>query len=614
MTTAVTVPYMILTEPERSDLLFISSDAFKYWNDPIQSQRIGEKAPRSFDNIGAVQNIIEKINLENESEAAITVDRRSGKTATITISGTSTTVVNNRAKILKKYYKIGIDHVGIDTFLFLDTSSNVRQHVAEQLNAIASYSSTAIFISKVLDSSLRPQNPTPLEIEDIWKPYHVLIYGDLDSISFAKIRISIMIDDLNGLFVDRMAVPLSLHPLLSGRDNFTLSDITQKTRTKIYTPSTFPCVHASMDEDHARRDYNELYIVGDERDVDAVREMIADLLSKIPIFTKDFVVQFAKIDYLLLHMLDKLEELSRHNGVFIQFPSLGGARSLIRVQCTSKIFVEETIKSVAKMTCDVYSAGYWIHEDRTDENGFLIQPPGSPPLGAIREALERISSSTGADISFLKCTFELSGNAEATKASIPQIRGLPFWQTDAHQVRFRVELSVEQSSFISGKKNGKINRIMNTSHAWVKFEPFSEYNFFVDLVSSNYSSALYGIQLLEEELPAEISFYIPEMYHRSMIGAKGEQIQRLMKKYNVFVKFSSNSQDASSSQPKIDNVVVRCPAKNGDSLEPAKREIFDLMHHIEAQQNTHHGHSGHGHSHSSSTSSSAPFYSTGSRR
>lgn len=186
----------------------------------------------------------------------------------------------------------------------------------------------------------------------------------------------------------------------------------------------------------------------------------------------------------------------------------------------------------------------------------------------------------------MKGIFEVLGEAEPAKSAISQIRGLPFWPNEEHQVRFRLELSVDQREFIAGKKNGKINRIMSTALAWIKFVPFTEYNFFVDLVVPNYSGALYGMQLLEEELPAEISFYVPETYHRSIIGPSGQQIQQLMRKYNVFVKFSNAYEQPSIAQgddptlsesSRIDNVVVRCPAKNKDSLEPAKEEIFELL-------------------------------------
>ncbi|KAK9452418.1 uncharacterized protein V1518DRAFT_411179 [Limtongia smithiae] len=620
MTTAFSLPYMVLVEPDAADVVFRSKNACALWNDPTTQQQQGLTAPRSFDNIGAIQRTIAEIATEGFVTATATVEPRTARAITVTLSGTSSAVLTDRSRVLRQYYEIGVDHVGIDTFQLLDAHGELLAPIAAQLDAIAEYTSVTIFVTKVLDPALRPQNPGPIELEDIWKPYHILAYGDLDSIAFAKTRLALLIDDLNGLHIDRMLVPLSLHTLLAGRDQISFQKVTQDTNTKLYTPTLFPCVHSSLDENHARRDYDEIYIAGLEADVDRARDAIEELKRKVPVYSKDFVVPFAKIDYLLLHALDKLEDFSRRNGAFIQFPYLGAARSIVRVQCSSHIFVENTIRAVAKLICDIYSAGYWIHEGRADNDGFLIQPKTLPPTAEMRTSLERIASTSGTDVSFLRGTFDVLGDTEATKSAVSQIRGLPFWPSEHHQVRFRLELSVDQREFIAGKKNGKLNRIMSTAHVWIKFEPFTEYNFFVDLVASNYAAALYGMQLLEEELPAEISFYIPEVYHRNIIGPSGQQIQALMRKYNVFVKFSNAYEQATdvvvangggSVATMVDNVVVRCPSKNKENLEPAKKEILEVVRYLEhgmgvpgsgqppqqlpqaMQSHNHHSHPGH---------------------
>ncbi|KAK9477130.1 hypothetical protein V1514DRAFT_348400 [Lipomyces japonicus] len=607
MTTSFTVPYLLLLEPEPADVIFASKDAFALWNNPFKSS--DDSPVKSFDNIPSITREINVINSEDvDVRSSVNVDKRSAKLATITISGSSTAVLDTRSRILRKYYEIGIDHVGVDTLQLLDQDGQVKQSAADKLQAIATYTSTSIFITKVLDSSLRPSNPTPMEADDMWKPYHILTYGDLDSIAFAKTRIGLLIDDLNGNFIDRMAVPLSLHPLLAGRENSNFSKVALDSRTKIYTPALFPSIHGSMDENHARRNYDELFISGDNAaDIDKAKSLIEDLIQRIPVFCKDFVVPFAKIDYILLNHLNVLEDLSRQNGAFIQFPSLGAARSLIRIQCPSHIFVEKTIRAVARLVCDVYSVGYWIHEGQTDDDGYLLQPTEVPALDTLRDAISRIAASTGADISFLKCTFDITGPSEAAKNAVSQVRGLPFWASADHQVRFRIELSVDQREFIAGKKNGKINRIMSNAHVWIKFEPFTEYNFFVDLVAPSYTSALFGAQLLEDELPAELSFYIPEPFHRSIIGVGGQQIQSLMRKYNVFVKFSNAFEQVSDvgTMSRTDNVVVRCPSKNKENLAPVKKDIEDMVVQLEKQGSSQsHGHHQPHHHHSSTQ----PYY------
>ncbi|KAK9472506.1 uncharacterized protein V1510DRAFT_430235 [Dipodascopsis tothii] len=585
MTVSFSMPYTCVVEPEPADTLYSSKTGYEHWTAGGKGAQAPYGGAPTLDNFAGVRAAVDAANGGGEVEAGVVVNRRGTPNITVTLSGPAPAVLAERAKVLKRYYMIGCKHAGIDTFQLLDTQGEVKAKIKQQLDKIAEYSSATIFVTKVLDASLRPKAPSQAELEDMWKPYHILVYGDLDSIEIAKLRVYLLLDDLARCVIDRFELPLSLQPLIAGRDHGNFKKIADETETKIYVPNLFPGVHAPLDKNHAPRNYNEIFISGRDYQVELAKGMIDELVAKIPVFIKDCVVAFAKIDFLLVHQLERLKDLCLRHGTFIQFPFLGSARSIIRVQSSSHIFVEKTIRAVMQLSCEVYSVSYWIHEDKADAKGFLVQPSAVPPLAPLREALERISANSGADVSFLKCTFELSGTPDATKSAVSQIRGLPFWPNNAHQIRFRVELSIDQREFIAGKKNGKIHRIMNSASVWLRFAPFSEYNFFVDLTSPNYASALSGIQLLEDELPAEISFYIPEAYHRQIIGQGGQQIQTLMRKHNVFVKFSNAYERVSTggSLSRVDNVVVRCPAKNADSLEPAKREIIALV----AQQEQH---------------------------
>lgn len=99
---------------------------------------------------------------------------------------------------------------------------------------------------------------------------------------------------------------------------------------------------------------------------------------------------------------------------------------------------------------------------------------------------------------------------------------------------------------------------MKGSNVKIKFETFNDYNFLIDL-SGTASAALAGLPLLQEELPAEMSFHIPEPYHKRIIGVGGKNIQRIMKKYGVYVKFSNAEEFASLGgyADNHDNVIAR---------------------------------------------------------
>jgi len=99
------------------------------------------------------------------------------------------------------------------------------------------------------------------------------------------------------------------------------------------------------------------------------------------------------------------------------------------------------------------------------------------------------------------------------------------------------------------------------------------------------SNLLQAKQLIEGELPAELQFHVPETHHKRMIGHGGKTIQRIMKKYGVYVKFMSDSEASAlncledphtepTATPNIANVVVRTPAKNQAALHGIRDEIL----------------------------------------
>lgn len=119
---------------------------------------------------------------------------------------------------------------------------------------------------------------------------------------------------------------------------------------------------------------------------------------------------------------------------------------------------------------------------------------------------------------------------------------------------------------------------MQTSNVKIKFETFNDHNFLID-ISSNDAGALQGLGLLQEELPAEISFHVPEAYHKRIIGVGGKSIQRIMKKWAVYVKFSNAEEFAALGGyiDNEDNVVARTPAKNAINLENLKAAVMEMV-------------------------------------
>lgn len=86
-----------------------------------------------------------------------------------------------------------------------------------------------------------------------------------------------------------------------------------------------------------------------------------------------------------------------------------------------------------------------------------------PPAQELRTILGDICSGSDADISLDKMTFTLTGSDDAVKEAMNVLSTIPFISNTQHQIRVKIELANEHKEFVSGKKNGKINKIMTQS-------------------------------------------------------------------------------------------------------------------------------------------------------
>ena len=87
----------------------------------------------------------------------------------------------------------------------------------------------------------------------------------------------------------------------------------------------------------------------------------------------------------------------------------------------------------------------------------------APSAADIRVMLSDICTNSGADLSFDKFTFSINGSDDGVKAAMMVIYQIPFVKRTPYQMRVKIELANEHKEFVSGKKNGKINKIMGQS-------------------------------------------------------------------------------------------------------------------------------------------------------
>ncbi|CAN6674611.1 hypothetical protein TRVA0_058S00254 [Trichomonascus vanleenenianus] len=551
------------------------------------------------DCLPALRKVVASINDDEVSRhvsARLNEERIMEHTLTVTLAGPPEEVTVDRTSVLRAFFEVARRSIAVDgTTVFEDVSSNRQQlnsRLCLGLDEIAEYCNVAVAVTDFVDKLPSPgigyQDPSVVREDRVSSlaqtksssPCYILIYGDQDAIALADTRVRILLDDLSGRFVDSMPLDLSLQPLVCGPKKGNLKNVESQTDTVIYMPEWTPELFASQmaeSDPQPPRNWNEIFISGqNSANVIVAKAMLKDILRRTKPILKDCVISYAKIDLLSLRSQNKIKDIMAKYGSFIQLPYLGAARSLVRVQGVTGLSVEKTIAELMALSTDFYQSSYWIHTGQPQEGGVLTQPMIDTDL----EFLDKITAASGATIYCADNTsFDIVGFRSDTKRATSMIKSLPIWGNYQHQVRFRLELSIDQREFIAGKKNGKIIRIMNNANVWIKFLPFNEYNFYINLTADDYTAAAAGIQLLEDELPSEMSFYIPETYHKQVIGAGGSTIQSIMRKYNVFIKFS-NGYDLHPngfSHIRPDNVLVRCPTKNAKNIPSAKQELLETV-------------------------------------
>ncbi|KAK8850505.1 hypothetical protein IAR55_004423 [Kwoniella newhampshirensis] len=321
---------------------------------------------------------------------------------------------------------------------------------------------------------------------------------------------------------------------------------------------------------------NQIWITGEFFGVQRARDMLLNVAvqkSKL-VISRDTAILPRKLDWLLTERLEEVKSIMHDNGTYIQVPSVGSQASLITVFGDHRVNIERTIRSVMALACQYYVASFWLLPISFD----VLMPQASLNPAQMQPVLKRIAHATGAEVVFKSNCFEMHGLEQEVRAAVMMVLELEAIHNFHHEIRFQIELANEHREFISGKKNGKINKIMKMAGVKIKFETFNDYNFLMD-VSGSDLGALQGLSMLQEELPAEVSFHVPESYHKRIIGVGGKNIQRIMKLYGVYVKFSNAEEFAALGGylDNEDNVVARTPAKNAINLDSLKQSVMELV-------------------------------------
>ncbi|KAJ9301940.1 hypothetical protein DTO271G3_806 [Paecilomyces variotii] len=591
-----------LAGPDVEDVIHASPGALQRWTFPEGTPEGTpiHQLPVHASNVDALRRLCRQISessggrleatvTSSEPKTVSTLQRRPcGLVTNVCITGDRDTVYKMRAKILNETpISLRCATVDVDMHLIMDASTKgIRTSVLEHLDTLAAYTGADIFLlsPKLLDadsaivSSYGYTTDSGLE-----NRFRVAIYGDMESSEHAKTRLLIMIDQILKRHVDAMKLELTMHTLVCGRTRKNIKLIEAATNTAIYFPPPFPRIFGYTPPGANRRSEDEVYITGESQEnIARAKQKLRELIMGVKIYVKDVMVSSSKIDQILLDRLDKVRKVMEMNGSYVLFPQLGSQRGLVRIQGTEVLHVERTVREIMALAGQFYSASWWIIMPDPVHGGMRAPSPAD-----VRIMLSDICTNSGADVSFDNLTFTINGSDDAVKAAMMVIHQIPFVKRSPYQMRVKIELANEHKEFVSGKKNGKINKIMGQSNVQIIFDGFNEYNFYIDVCGTQYEATKNGLDLVEQEMPASISFHVPDQYHKRIIGIGGQHIQRIMKKYSVFVKFS-NAMDRGGvgkedDDIKVDNVICRTPARNAQSLDLVKQEIMDMVEKVDAE-------------------------------
>jgi transcription antitermination factor NusA-like protein len=152
-------------------------------------------------------------------------------------------------------------------------------------------------------------------------------------------------------------------------------------------------------------------------------------------------------------------------------------------------------------------------------------------------------------------------------------------------IEAEMDIEMETAEFLCGKKNGKITKIMKDIHCTIAIHRRSD--------SARAHLNIFGrsktfkavLEMVENEFPEELTFFIDERHHKRIIGYGGKNIQKIMKKHGVYIKFMSEREREKAGYE--DNVIIKTPRKNSVNLERMKEDVVSLIGEIQVSEDIH---------------------------
>ncbi|ODV95677.1 hypothetical protein PACTADRAFT_3366 [Pachysolen tannophilus NRRL Y-2460] len=498
----------------------------------------------------------------------------------INIIGFDISLVNEiKAKLLQNYNRI----VKKDDFLFINKvrdnylfseTGHLKKEFTSSLDNICKYCKISISIQQ----------------KDL-NNFGINFISFYTASIMAENRIRLAIDSLNPiLYVDYIDLKsVSILPLIGGIKFNNFKQIVKQTNCHLYLPNVLSTV--SVNNDISENEVEtKIFITGLKSQVFLTKHLLSKLIKNFTnvdntkttnLFIKNCLANTTKKDLIILlnHEDEPLQQIIYNNGCFIQLSSLGSEskdETIIHFQASNSEAIENSINEVMALFGNYYN---------------VICNLDSVDPGYINNFISEILFKTNNIITLNGKQLKICGPRSDIKRSVSTLNSLQFSNNSAFSnIKYQIELDNEERDFIGGKKNGKMLKIMNNSKVALKILAYTEHNFIIELHASTLNDSIIGLKLLEDELPTTLTFNVPESFHRQIIGVGGSTVQTIMRKYNVFIKFSNtfvyeNSNTTNAEQMfspvqsfiRKDNVIIKCPSKNGCNVPYAQLELKKLV-------------------------------------
>lgn len=140
----------------------------------------------------------------------------------------------------------------------------------------------------------------------------------------------------------------------------------------------------------------------------------------------------------------------------------------------------------------------------------------APSPADVRTMLSDICTNSEAEVSFDNLTFTINGSDDAVKAGMMVINQIPFVKRSQYQMRVKIELANEHKEFVSGKKNGKINKIMGQSECHCFFKHLNRFTLLTCKQAMFKSSSMDSMSTTSTLMFVAISTTLPRMVSTSL--------------------------------------------------------------------------------------------------